>query len=53
MQPVYQIPGEMLEAHIARLCVNETFRSTPTLLHALLFLSGLRAAFLPWNSSIK
>lgn len=41
----------MLEAHIARLCGNETIRSAPTLLHAVLFLPGLRAAFLYYQAA--
>jgi len=45
MQPVYQIPGDVLDAHVVRLSRIPAVQSSQSNLHALLFLSGLRVAF--------
>jgi len=42
MQPVYQIPGVFLEAHIASLSKIPEVESCDSNLHSLLFLSGLK-----------
>jgi len=44
MQAVYQIPGDLLEAHIARLRTSPTVQSCEGILHTCLFLTGLRVA---------
>jgi hypothetical protein len=45
MQPVYQIPGDVLKAHVTRLSTALGGELAPGYLHALLFLSGVHAAF--------
>jgi hypothetical protein len=44
MQPVFQIPGDLLEAHVARLRKSPAIQSCEGILHACLFLTGLRVA---------
>jgi hypothetical protein len=44
MQPVFQIPGDLLESHIARLRKSPAIQSCEGILHACLFLTGLRVA---------
>ncbi len=51
MQPVYQIPGDLLEAHIAHLSSNPTVQSCQSYLYSLLFLSGLRVAFFYYRAA--
>jgi hypothetical protein len=53
MQPIYQIPGAMLEMHAAKLRACGRVADCPPRLHALLFLSGLRLAFAYWAASQK
>lgn len=45
MQSVYQIPGDLLEAHVTRLRESPAVQSCEGILHAYLFLSGLRVAW--------
>ena len=45
MQPLYQIPGEMMNEHVAKLLHCPRVVQTPTRIYALLFLSGLRLTF--------
>lgn len=42
MQSVYQLPGDLLEAHVARLRGSPAIQSCEGILHAWLFLTGLR-----------
>lgn len=51
MQSVYQIPGDLLEAHVARLLSSPKVQSCRSFLHALLFLSGLRVAFFYYRAA--
>ena len=51
MQSVYQIPGGLLESHIARLQVSPAVQSCRSNLHSLLFLSGLRVAFFYYRAA--
>jgi hypothetical protein len=51
VQPTYQIPGELLKAHVERLRKCKNVGGFPPRLHALLFLSGLRAAFCYYRSA--
>ncbi len=51
MQSVYQIPGDLLEAHVARLSISLAVQSCRSFLHALLFLSGLRVAFFYYRAA--
>jgi len=44
MQPVFQIPGDLLGAHIGRLRKSPAIQSCEGILHACLFLTGLRVA---------
>ncbi len=45
MQSIYQIPGHLLEGHVARLRRSPTVQSCEGILHACLFLTGLRVAW--------
>ena len=45
MQSVYQIPGDLLEAHVARLRRSPAVQSCEGILHACLFLTGLRVTW--------
>ena len=45
MQPVYQIPGDLLKSHAASLDAIASVRDCPGELYALLFLTGLHFAF--------
>jgi len=51
MQPVYHIPGDFLEAHVARLSNILREQSWRGDLHALLFLSGLRVGFASYQAA--
>jgi hypothetical protein len=45
MRSVYQIPGHLLEAHVARLRKSPAVQSCEGVLHACLFLTGLRVTW--------
>ncbi len=45
MQSIYQIPGHLLEGHVARLRRSPAVQSCEGILHACLFLTGLRVAW--------
>ena len=45
MQSIYQIPGDLLDAHVTRLRRSPAAQSCEGILHACLFLTGLRVAW--------